>query len=80
MLSINSVKRELRSYGMQEAYTQGGANILYCGEIAIRLINDYTVETWNLNETSSGTIHHFDSIFFKNNSILEMGLEALGVV
>ena len=80
MLSINSVKRELRSHGMREAYTPGGSNILYCGEIAIRLINDYTVETWNLSETSSGTIQHFDSIFFKNNAILEMGLEGLGVV
>lgn len=80
MLSINSVKRELRYHGMREAYTPGGANILYCGEIAIRLINDYTVETWNSNEATSGTIQHFDSIFFKNNAILEMGLEGLGVV
>lgn len=80
MSSINSVKRELRSYGMREAYTQGGANILYCGEIAIRLINDYTVETWNSSEASSGNIQHFDSISFKNNAILEMGLEGLGVV
>lgn len=80
MLSINSVKRELRSHGMREAYTPSGANILYCGEITIRLINDYTVETWNSSETSSGTIQHFDSIFFKNNAILEMGLEGLGVI
>lgn len=80
MSSINSVKRELRSHGMREAYTQGGANILYCGEIAIRLIGDYTIETWNSSEASSGTIQHFDSIFFKNNAILEMGLEGLGVI
>ena len=80
MLSINRVKRELRSYGMRETYTPGGVNILYCGEIAIRLINDYTVETWNPSESSSGIIQHFDSIFFKNNAILEMGLEGLGVV
>lgn len=80
MLSINSVKRELRSYGMREAYTQGGANILYCGDIAIRLINDYTIETWNSSETSSGIIQHFDFISFKNNAILEMGLEGLGVI
>lgn len=80
MLSINSVKRELRSHGMREAYTPGGANILYCGEIAIRLIGDYTIETWNSSETSSGTIQHFDSIFFKNIAILEMGLEGLGAI
>ena len=80
MLSINNVKRELRSHGMREAYTLGGANILYCGEIAIRLINDYTIETWNSSEASSGTIQHFDSIFFKNNAILDMGLEGLGAI
>ena len=80
MLLIHDVKRRLRAYGMREAYTPGGVNILYCGEIAIRLINDYTVETWNSSEATSGTIHHFDSIFFKNNAILEMGLEGLGVI
>lgn len=80
MLSLNSVKRKLRCYGMREAYTPGGANILYCGEIAIRLINDYTIETWNSSEAPSGTIQHFDSIFFKNNAILEMGLEGLGAI
>lgn len=80
MSTLNNVKRELRSHGMREAYTPGGANILYCGEIAIRLINDYTIETWNSSETSSGTIQHFDSIFFKNNAILEMGLEGLGAI
>lgn len=80
MMSIHDVKRRLRAYGMREAYTSGGANILYCGEIAIRLINDYTVETWSPSEASSGTIQHFDSIFFKNNAILEMGLEGLGAI
>lgn len=80
MLSINSVKRELRCYGMREAYTPSGVNILYCGEIAIRLINDYAVETWNSSEASSGTIQYFDSIFFRNNAILEMGLEGLGAI
>lgn len=80
MLTIHDVKRTLRVYGMREAYTPGGVNILYCGEIAIRLINDYTVETWNSSEASSGTIQHFDSIFFKNNAILEMGLEGLGAI
>lgn len=80
MMSIHDVKRRLRAYGMREAYTPGGVNILYCGKIAIRLINDYTVETWNSSEASSGTIQHFDSIFFKNNAILEMGLEGLGAI
>ena len=80
MLSINSVKRKLRSYGMREAYTKGGANILYCGEIAIRLINDYSIEIWNPHETSSGTIQYFDSIYNKNNAVLEIGLESLGAI
>ena len=80
MITIHSVKRELRAHGMREAYTPGGVNILYCGQIAIRLINDYSIEVWNSSETSSGTIQHFDSIFFKNNAILEMGLEGLGVI
>ena len=65
---------------MREAYTRVGANILYCGEIAIRLINDYSIEVWNPRETSSGTIQHFDSIDETNNTVLEMGLEALGVI
>ncbi len=80
MLSINSVKRELRSYGMREAYTKGGANILYCGETAIRLINEYSIETWNPHETLSGEIQHFDTIYEKNNVVLELGLESLGVI
>ncbi len=80
MSSINSVKRELRLHGMREAYTQGGANILYCGHIAIRIINDYTIECWNPGESVSGTIQHFDSIYNKNSAILEMGLESLGVI
>lgn len=80
MLLLNNVKRTLRAYGMREAYTQGGANILYCGQIAIRLINDYTIEMWNTSETSSGAIQHFDSIEEKNNAIIELGLEALGAI
>ena len=80
MLSINDVKRRLRPYGMREAYTKAGANILYCGEIAIRLINDYSIEIWNPHETSSGTIQYFDSIYDKNNVVFEMGLESLGAI
>lgn len=80
MLSIHSVKRELRSYGMREAYTQGNVNILYCGHIAIRLINDYTVETWTIGESNSGTINTYDSIAQKNEAVLEMGLLGLQVI
>ena len=80
MLSIHSVKRKLRSYGMREAYTQGGANILYCGYIAIRIINDYTVETWTVGETLSGTINTYDTIDQCNEAILEMGLAGLWVI
>ena len=80
MLSINSVKRKLRSYGMREAYTQGGANILYCGYIAIRIINDYTAETWTVGETLSGTINTYDTIDQCNEAILEMGLAGLWVI
>lgn len=80
LLSINNVKHVLRAYGMREAYTQGGANILYCGHVAIRLINDYTIEMWDPSETSSGYIQDFDSIEEKNNVILELGLEALGAI
>lgn len=80
MQSINSVKRKLRSYGMREVYTQGGSNILYCGYIAIRIINDYTVETWSTHETNSGTINTYDSIAQKNEAVLEMGLLGLQVI
>lgn len=80
MSSINSVKRKLRSYGMLEAYTQGGANILYCGFIAIRIISDYTVETWTPSETNSGTIITYDSIAQRNEAVLEMGLSGLQVI
>ena len=80
MSSINSVKRELRSYGMREAYTQGGSNILYCGTIAIRIINDYTAETWSPSETNSGTINIYDSIEQRNEAVYEMGLSGLQVI
>lgn len=80
MLSLNTVKHELRSYGMREAYTQGGANILYCGYIAIRIINDYTVETWTVSETASGTINTYDTIAQRNEAVLDMGLVGLQVI
>ena len=80
MTSINSVKRKLRSYGMRESYTQGGANILYCGFVAIRIISDYTVETWTPSETNSGTINTYDSIEQRNEAVLEMGLIGLQVI
>lgn len=80
MTSINSVKRKLRSYGMREAYTQGGANILYCGPIAIRIISDYTVETWTPSDTNSGTINTYDSIEQRNEAVLEMGLIGLQAI
>jgi hypothetical protein len=80
MSSINNIKRELRSYGMREAYTSGGANILYCGVIAIRIINDYTVETWTPSEANSGTINTYDTIAQRNEAILEMGLAGLQVI
>ena len=65
---------------MREAYTQGGANILYCGHIAIRLINDYTAETWTIGETVSGTINTYDTIAQCNEAVLEMGLLGLKVL
>lgn len=80
MSSINSVKHTLRSYGMREAYTKGGANILYCGYIAIRIINDYTIETWTVSETASGTINTYDTIAQCNEAILDMGLIGLQVI
>lgn len=80
MSSLNSIKRELRSYGMREAYTQGGANILYCGYIAIRIINDYTVETWTVGETTSGAINTYDTISQRNQAVLDMGLIGLQVI
>ena len=80
MRTINSVKRELRLHGMREAYTKSRANILYCGFIAIRIINEYTVETWTIGETNSGTINTYDTIAQKNEAVLEMGLLGLQVI
>lgn len=75
-----TIKRKLRCYGMRECYTQGGSNILYCGYTAFRLINDYTMEVWNHFESSSGTIIHYDSMSQRNEALLEMGLESMGVI
>lgn len=80
MSSFNNVKRELRSHGMLESYTHSGANILYCGFTAIRIISDYTVETWTPSETNSGTINTYDSIDQRNEAVLEMGLSGLQVI
>lgn len=77
MIDLNEVKRLLRSYGMKEEYTQGGANILYCGDIAFRLINDYTYEWWPHYSQSSGTIVVCESIEDMCMSVLCEGLIAL---
>ena len=65
---------------MREAVTEGGAHIMYCGPLAIRLINDYTLETWNPYETNSGTITHYDTHKQLCDAVLLMGLESLGVI
>ena len=77
MIELNDVKRILRSYGMKEEYTEGGANILYCGGIAFRLINDYTYEWWFYHQQSSGTIVCCESIEDMLTIILSEGLIAL---
>lgn len=77
MIELNDVKRILRSYGMKEEYTVGGANILYCGGIAFRLINDYTYEWWFHYQQSSGTIVCCESIEDMLMNILSEGLIAL---
>ena len=71
-------KNVLRGYGMREIYTQGGANILYCGPTAFRIINDYTLETWNCYETNSGAITHYDTHRQLCDALVSMGLESLG--
>ena len=77
MIDLNTIKRILRSYGMKENYTAGGANILYCGALAFRLINDYTYEWWPHYSQSSGTIVVCDSIEDMRLNILCEGLIAL---
>lgn len=73
-------RRCLRASGMREAVTEGGAHILYCGPLAMRLVNDYTLETWNPYEASSGTITHYDTHEQLCDAMLLMGLESMGVV
>ena len=74
------VRRCLRGYGMREFASEGGAHILYCGPLAIRLINDYTLETWSHRETSSGVITHYDTHEQLCDAVLFMGLEGMGVI
>ena len=77
MIELNDVKRILRSYGMKEEYTAGGINILYCGSVAFRLINEYTYEWWPHYTQSSGTIVVCESIEDALINILTEGLIAL---
>ena len=74
------VKRLLRAYGMRECYTPGGANILYCGYTAFRLISDYCMEIWNSFETESGTINYYERLDERNLSLLLLGLESMGAL
>lgn len=75
---LSCAKHVLRAHGMREAYTQGGANILYCGPTAFRIINDYTLETWNCYKSTSGTIAHYDTHKQLCIALVSMGLESLG--
>lgn len=80
MISLQEVKRILRSYGMKEEYTAGeggGANILYCGSIAFRLINEYSYEWWPYHLQSSGTIVNCESVEDMLMTVLSEGLIAL---
>ena len=79
-IDICRARRCLRASGMREVLTAGGAHILYCGPLAIRLINDYTLETWNPYEASSGTIKHYDTHKQLCDAVLLMGLESMGVI
>lgn len=78
--STPKVKRLLRAHGMRECYTPGGANILYCGHTAFRIINDYCMEVWNPFETQSGVINYYESLKERNLALYEMGLESMGVI
>ena len=77
-MPLSTIKHKLQANGMREAYTSGGANILYCGHTAFRIINDYTMEVWNHWETRSGVITHYDTHEQLCTALLEMGLESLG--
>lgn len=79
-ISTSRVKRLLRSYGMRECYTSGGANILYCGYTAFRLISDYCVEIWNPFETESGTITYYNTLAERNLTLMYLGLESMGAL
>ena len=76
----NKVKHLLRSHGMKECYTPGGANILYCGHTAFRLISDYCMETWNPFKTESGTITYYNTLAERNLTLLFLGLESMGAL
>jgi hypothetical protein len=65
---------------MRDAVTEGGAYIMYCGPLAMRLINNYTLETWNPHDASSGTITHYDTHEQLCDAMLLMGLESMGVI
>lgn len=78
--STPKVKRLLRSHGMRECYTPGGANILYCGHTAFRLISDYCMEIWNPVNTDSGTITYFNSLDERNLTLLFLGMESMGTL
>ena len=80
MITLQEVKRILREYGMKEEYTAGeggGSNILYCGSIAFRLINEYSYEWWPHHLQSSGTIVNCESVEDMLTIILSEGLIAL---
>ena len=79
-ISLCRARRCLRASGMREAVTEGGAHILYCGPLAMRLVNDYTLETWNPYETRSGVIKHYDTHEQLCDAMLLMGLESMGVI
>lgn len=80
MMHTNKVKHLLRSHGMKECYTPGGANILYCGHTAFRLISDYCMEIWNPFKTESGTITYYNTLAERNLTLLFLGLESMGVI
>lgn len=73
-------RRCLRASGMREAVTVGGAHILYCGPLAMRVVNDYTLEVWNPYEASSGVINHYDTHEQLCDAMLLMGLESMGII
>ena len=77
MIDLNEVKRILRYHGMKEEYTGDGDNILYCGALAFRIINDYSYEWWPHYLQSSGHIVVFDSIEDALMNLLSEGLVAL---